>query len=159
VDQALEAQIAIARCRVDLARVRLALIVDLYHGKGQRMTHGELFQGLVASLRKDVSVAVGKAKALRERGPQSILAFHKAAEALGSVYDEVDAATAEINGALLGDGSNGGGAPTDADEGEIKNSSEGSPPAPESPPPGESRAASFSDVHPSLRRTNYPANA
>lgn len=65
------------------------------------------FTGLVSGLRANVRAAVGNAAALKARGASSLGAFATASQALNAVYDEVDAATAEINGTLIGDGSNG----------------------------------------------------
>ena len=64
--------------------------------------------------------AVAGAKALKARGTTSIAAFNAAQAQLSGVYDELDAATTEINGALLEPGGNGEQATTSAD---VKNSS------------------------------------
>jgi hypothetical protein len=72
---------------------------------------GDHFKTLVSSLRADVQTAVAKAKALKARGPASLAAFGVAHKTLSDVYDEVDAATAEINGALQEPLSNGAPAP------------------------------------------------
>lgn len=103
------------------------------------------FSGLITGLRDDVKHAVQRARGLKTRGAQSLAGFSAAADALHDVYDEVDAATAEINGTLQGEGDNGG--PALADD--AKNS-----PAPSGTPAGSSgdtRAANFSDLHPSQR--------
>lgn len=63
-------------------------------------TPADHFKSLVSTLRMDVRDAVAKAKALKVRGPASLAAFGVSHKALSDVYDEVDAATAEINGAL-----------------------------------------------------------
>lgn len=65
------------------------------------------FQGLVDGLRTDIKSAVAGAKALKARGTTSIAAFTTAQAQLSAVYDELDAATTEITGALLEPGSNG----------------------------------------------------
>lgn len=103
------------------------------------------FSGLITGLRYQVKDAVARARALKERGAKSLDDFAAAAGALHDVYDEVDAATAEINGTLQGEGDNGG--PALADD--AKNS-----PAASDTPAGSSedtRAANFSDLHPSAR--------
>jgi hypothetical protein len=74
---------------------------------------GDQFKTLVSTLRVDVRNAVAKAQALKTRGPASLAAFGVAHKALSDVYDEVDAATAEINGALQEPTSNGQPAGTD----------------------------------------------
>lgn len=71
------------------------------------------FAGLVGDLRAQVKSAVADAIDLKARGSQSLGAFKKAQSDLHGVYDEVDAATAEINGALLEPGGNGGPAADD----------------------------------------------
>lgn len=86
------------------------------------------FGGLVAGLRADVKHAVDRARGLKTRGAQSLSGFSNAADALHAVYDEVDAATAEINGTLQGPGDNGGPALDD-----VKNSDDGSAPTPAAP--------------------------
>jgi hypothetical protein len=78
---------------------------------------GDHFKTLVSTLRVDVRNAVAKAQAaLKTRGPASLAAFGVAHKALSDVYDEVDAATAEINGALQEPTGNGAPAGT-----EVKN--------------------------------------
>lgn len=81
------------------------------------------FKGAVAGLRADIKEAVAKARSVRGRGSLSLNAFGRAVGQLDQVYDEVDAATAEINGALLGEGENGG--PKVGDD--LKNSGASSP--------------------------------
>jgi hypothetical protein len=74
---------------------------------------GDHFKGLVATLRADIQESIAGAKALKLHGAASMAAFKTAKNALASVYLEVDAATAEINGALAAPGDNGAPAGTD----------------------------------------------
>lgn len=66
------------------------------------------FRDLVTGLRADVRASVADAKLLVGRKNKSLVAFHLAQDSLHGLLNEVDAATAEINGALLPEGSNGG---------------------------------------------------
>lgn len=104
----------------------------------------EHFKGLVADLRNQVRGAVADARALKGRGTRSLGGFTTAVNALHRVYDEVDAATAEINGTLLDPGDNGG--PSLIDD--TKNLSAPSDALAES---SDTRASNFSDLHPSQR--------